>query len=172
MKTRHETPKYGLLFHASLVGQASAKSKGKIARVLAAKCALAVRCDALGDEQTPEVGEKAREAVEKRLRWLEGRSNTSAAKLGGSDRKKPFQKHERNPDVQFVAEQQRAGNDDVAVNPLKRERDEEAQPQKEQQKQVDESEAKRLKKEKKKAEKAEKKAKKAEKKEKKKKEKK
>jgi len=49
LKTKHETPKYGLIYHASLIGQASAKNKGKISRVLAAKCALGVRVDALGD---------------------------------------------------------------------------------------------------------------------------
>ncbi|MGYP000065027142 len=35
LKTRHETPKYGLIYHASLVGQAAQKHKGKISRVLA-----------------------------------------------------------------------------------------------------------------------------------------
>merc|ERR1719316_96933 len=30
LKTKHETPKYGLIFHASLVGQASMKNKGKV----------------------------------------------------------------------------------------------------------------------------------------------
>lgn len=49
LKTKHETPKYGLIYHASLIGQASTKNKGKISRVLAAKCALGVRVDALGD---------------------------------------------------------------------------------------------------------------------------
>ncbi len=49
LKTKHETPKYGLIYHASLIGQAPAKYKGKISRVLAAKCALGVRVDALGD---------------------------------------------------------------------------------------------------------------------------
>ena len=49
LKTKHETPKYGLIYHASLIGQASAKNKGKISRVLAAKCALGVRVDALSD---------------------------------------------------------------------------------------------------------------------------
>ena len=36
LKTKKETPKYGLIFHASLVGQAAPKLKGKISRVLAA----------------------------------------------------------------------------------------------------------------------------------------
>merc|ERR1712042_103448 len=47
LKTRQDTPKYGLIYHASLVGQAGAKSKGKISRMLAAKSSLAARYDAL-----------------------------------------------------------------------------------------------------------------------------
>merc|ERR1712025_700425 len=50
LKTKHDTPKYGLIYHASLIGQAQPKHKGKISRVLAAKCALSVRVDALGEE--------------------------------------------------------------------------------------------------------------------------
>jgi nucleolar protein 58 len=30
MKTKHDTPKYGLLYHASLVGQTNPKYKGKV----------------------------------------------------------------------------------------------------------------------------------------------
>jgi nucleolar protein 58 len=30
LKTKHATPKYGLIYHASLVGQSSAKNKGKV----------------------------------------------------------------------------------------------------------------------------------------------
>merc|ERR1712093_238457 len=49
LKTKHDTPKYGLIYHASLVGQATGKNKGKMARVLAAKAALGLRVDALSD---------------------------------------------------------------------------------------------------------------------------
>jgi nucleolar protein 58 len=49
LKTKHATPKYGMIYHASLVGQASGKNKGKIARQLAAKVALGVRVDALDE---------------------------------------------------------------------------------------------------------------------------
>ncbi|EPS70798.1 hypothetical protein M569_03961, partial [Genlisea aurea] len=49
LKTKHATPKYGLIYHASLVGQAAPKHKGKMSRSLAAKAALAIRYDALGD---------------------------------------------------------------------------------------------------------------------------
>ncbi|KAF2309521.1 hypothetical protein GH714_003571 [Hevea brasiliensis] len=56
LKTKHATPKYGLLFHASLVGQASSKLKGKISGSLAAKAALAIRYDALEDGQDNSMG--------------------------------------------------------------------------------------------------------------------
>lgn len=32
LKTKHDTPKYGLIYHASLVGGASTKNKGKVSR--------------------------------------------------------------------------------------------------------------------------------------------
>jgi nucleolar protein 58 len=48
IRTKKNTPKYGLLYQASFVGQAPTKIKGKISRALAAKCALCIRCDALG----------------------------------------------------------------------------------------------------------------------------
>lgn len=63
LKTKHATPKYGLLFHASLIGQASPKNKGKIARVLAAKCALAIRVDALGESAEAQIGLDSRAKV-------------------------------------------------------------------------------------------------------------
>ena len=30
LKTKHDTPKYGLIYHASLVGQTNPKNKGKV----------------------------------------------------------------------------------------------------------------------------------------------
>ena len=32
LKTKHDTPKYGLIYHASLVGQTNPKVKGKVSR--------------------------------------------------------------------------------------------------------------------------------------------
>ena len=63
LKTKHETPKYGLIYHASLIGQAPPKAKGKIARVLAAKCALSTRFDALGESADAEIGLEMRAKV-------------------------------------------------------------------------------------------------------------
>ena len=44
-----------------------------MSRVLANKCSLAIRVDALGDKDTPLIGPENREKVENRLRQLEGR---------------------------------------------------------------------------------------------------
>lgn len=45
MKTKGNTPKYGLLYHSSFIGRANGKDKGKISRNLANKCAIAARLD-------------------------------------------------------------------------------------------------------------------------------
>ncbi|XP_074482659.1 nucleolar protein 58 [Sebastes fasciatus] len=71
LKTRKDTPKYGLIYHASLVGQTSAKNKGKISRMLAAKAALAIRYDALGEDTNSDMGAENRAKLEARLRQLE-----------------------------------------------------------------------------------------------------
>uniref|UniRef100_A0A2P2M339 Nucleolar protein 58 n=2 Tax=Rhizophora mucronata TaxID=61149 RepID=A0A2P2M339_RHIMU len=86
LKTKHATPKYGLLYHASLVGQAGPKMKGKISRSLAAKAALAIRYDALGDGQDNSMGVENRLKLEARLRNLEGRELGRSA---GSAKGKP-----------------------------------------------------------------------------------
>jgi hypothetical protein len=39
LKTKHDTPKYGLIYHASLVGQAAPKNKGKVRALLASRLA-------------------------------------------------------------------------------------------------------------------------------------
>lgn len=63
LKTKHATPKYGLIFHASLIGHAAPKLKGKIARSLAAKTALAIWYDAFGDSQDNTLGLENRAKV-------------------------------------------------------------------------------------------------------------
>ena len=71
LKMREQTPKYGLIYHASVVGQSQQKYKGKISRVLAAKLSLCARVDALGDQTEPTVAIGHREYVEKKLRQFE-----------------------------------------------------------------------------------------------------
>lgn len=86
LKTKHATPKYGLIYHASLIGQAAPKFKGKISRSLAAKTALAIRCDALGDGQDNTMGLENRAKLEARLRGLEGKE---LGRFAGSAKGKP-----------------------------------------------------------------------------------
>lgn len=71
LKTKKDTPKYGLIYHATLVGQASLKNKGKISRSLAAKASLATRVDAFGEDATFEIGAEHKVKLEQRLRLLE-----------------------------------------------------------------------------------------------------
>ncbi|PBP18277.1 nucleolar protein [Diplocarpon rosae] len=87
LKTKHDTPKYGLIYHSSLVGQATGKNKGKIARMLAAKAAIGIRVDALSDwsaqgegkgdeiddEERSALGVMSRSKIERHLRGLEGK---------------------------------------------------------------------------------------------------
>ncbi|KAF4948669.1 hypothetical protein FSARC_13676 [Fusarium sarcochroum] len=80
LKTKHDTPKYGLIYHSSLIGQATGRNKGKIARMLSAKAALGLRVDALGDveddadeEERAILGLSNRIKLENQLRKLEGK---------------------------------------------------------------------------------------------------
>merc|ERR1739838_418045 len=74
LKTKKDTPKYGLIYHASLVSQGSAKNKGKMSRMLAAKASLACRHDALAEETSKDVGvaEKYLLHLHTQLNRLEG----------------------------------------------------------------------------------------------------
>ena len=76
LKTKHQTPKYGLIYHASIVGQANPKIKGKISRSLASKCALCVRVDALGENTEGEIGKKSKKILEGRIAALESGNST------------------------------------------------------------------------------------------------
>ncbi|KAK7264266.1 hypothetical protein RJT34_31872 [Clitoria ternatea] len=86
LKTKHATPKYGLIYHASLIGQAAPKFKGKLSRSLAAKTVLAIRYDALGESEDNTLGLESRAKLEARLRNLEGKELSRAA---GSAKGKP-----------------------------------------------------------------------------------
>merc|ERR1712168_327473 len=92
LKTKHDTPKYGLIYHASMVGQAGAKSKGKISRMLAAKSSLAARYDVLGEDVNTEMGIQNRAKIESRIRFLEEGGMTKISGTGKSASKQ--QKYE------------------------------------------------------------------------------
>lgn len=89
LKTKHETPKYGLIYHASLIGQSAPKFKGKISRVLAAKCSLAIRVDALSDSPDATIGIENRAKV----RYRTTRSMSCAPAIRGRTVQRKDLKH-------------------------------------------------------------------------------
>ncbi|RWS13011.1 hypothetical protein B4U79_05655 [Dinothrombium tinctorium] len=92
LKTKHDTPKYGLIYHAQLIGQSNSKLKGKMSRMLASKASLACRVDALGESTGNELGLEHRAKLESRLKMLE---EGTMRKISGSGKKKPkFEKFE------------------------------------------------------------------------------
>ena len=71
LKTKGNTPKYGLIFHSSFIGRAAAKNKGRISRYLANKCSIAARIDSFSERATSKFGERLRDQVEERLAFYE-----------------------------------------------------------------------------------------------------
>merc|ERR1719163_1813203 len=139
LKTKKDTPKYGLIYHASLIGQAQPKHKGKISRVLAAKCALSVRVDALGDTSEATIGLEDRVKVEERLRQLEGKASLKANK--GAKAKGKLEKYDAEPASGSYNEAA-----DVTLKSKKRKKEEEEEEE------AEEEEEEKKKKKKKKAE--------------------
>lgn len=97
LKTKKDTPKYGLIYHAQLIGQTSTKNKGKISRMLAAKASLATRVDALGEDGSFELGAEHKAKVEARLRLLE---EGNLRRISGTGKAKA--KFEKYHGVRFV----------------------------------------------------------------------
>lgn len=99
LKTKKDTPKYGLIYHSALVGQASTKNKGKISRSLAAKASLATRVDAFGEEATFDLGTDHRARLETRLRILE---EGNFKKLSGTGKvKAQFEKYQAKSEIKL-----------------------------------------------------------------------
>lgn len=71
LKTKGNTPKYGLLYHSSFIGRADPKHKGRISRFLANKCSIASRIDCYSDNPSAKFGEALRTQVEERLNFFE-----------------------------------------------------------------------------------------------------
>ncbi|CAF3835771.1 unnamed protein product [Rotaria sp. Silwood1] len=94
MKTKHDTPKYGLIYHASLVGQTSAKLKGKVSRMLAAKASLSIRVDALGEDTEASLGIEQRADLEKKFSILEQNATKRISGTGKMQAK--FEKYQKN----------------------------------------------------------------------------
>lgn len=125
LKTRGNTPKYGLIFHSSFIGRASAKNKGRISRYLANKCAIASRIDSFADEPCTKYGEKMREQVEERLAFYDSgvapRKNIDvmrecAAELAAGEKKKGKKRKADDDEVPKKKKKNKAGGDE----PLKK----------------------------------------------------
>ena len=71
LKTKGNTPKYGLIYHSTFIGRADAKNKGRISRYLANKCSIATRIDSFSEDPSKIYGEKLRDQVEERLKFYE-----------------------------------------------------------------------------------------------------
>lgn len=69
LKTKGNTPKYGLLFHSSFIGRAGTKNKGRVSRFLANKCSIASRIDNFSETPTTKFGEVLKQQVEERLEF-------------------------------------------------------------------------------------------------------
>jgi nucleolar protein 56 len=128
LKTKGNTPKYGLIFHSSFIGRAKARNKGRISRYLANKCSIASRIDAFMDGSTSSVfGQKMREQVEERLRFYEEgvapRKNSAAMAEamemaaaqgggGGSEKKKEKKKDKKEDKKEKEKKRERGDEED------------------------------------------------------------
>ena len=78
LKTKGNTPKYGLIYHSSFIGRAAQKNKGRISRFLANKCSIASRIDNFSEAPTTKFGDALRKQVEERLEFY--KSGTAPTK--------------------------------------------------------------------------------------------
>ncbi|CAH2105149.1 unnamed protein product [Euphydryas editha] len=116
LKTKKDTPKYGLIYHAQLVGQSSTKNKGKMSRMLAAKAALATRVDALGDDVSFDFGAEHKVKLENKLRLLE---EGNLRRISGTGKAKA--KFEKYHSKSEVFEYPVAADSTIGKKPIKRE---------------------------------------------------
>eukprot|EP01088_Endostelium_zonatum_P005734 TRINITY_DN175_c1_g1_i1.p1 TRINITY_DN175_c1_g1~~TRINITY_DN175_c1_g1_i1.p1 ORF type:complete len:505 (+),score=121.91 TRINITY_DN175_c1_g1_i1:84-1598(+) len=71
LKTRGNTPKYGLIYHSSFIARAGTKNKGRISRYLANKASIASRIDAFSESRSQVFGNKLQGQVEERLKFFD-----------------------------------------------------------------------------------------------------
>ena len=69
LKSKGNTPKYGLLYNSTFIGRAEPKCKGRISRYVANKCSIASRIDCFSESLTDKFGLEMKEQVEERLRF-------------------------------------------------------------------------------------------------------
>lgn len=67
LKTKGNTPKYGLIYHSSFIGKTPTRHKGRISRFLANKAAVASRIDNFSEMPSTRFGEALKKQVEDRI---------------------------------------------------------------------------------------------------------
>jgi len=137
LKTKGNTPKYGLIYHSSFIGRAGAKHKGRISRYLANKCSMASRIDSFSD--VPETGgisnvygQKLKEQVEERLEFYKTgaapKKNIDvmhAAMVAAGDDQPAESKKEKKAKKEKKVKKEKeepAAMEDVAPAPVKKEK--------------------------------------------------
>jgi nucleolar protein 56 len=70
LRSRGNTPKYGILFNSSYIGRAGLKDKGRISRYIANKCSIASRVDCFSETTSRVFGEMMKQQIEDRLTFL------------------------------------------------------------------------------------------------------
>ncbi|CAK7563501.1 MAG: Nucleolar protein 56 [Sporothrix epigloea] len=70
LKTKGNTPKYGLIYQSTFIGRSGPRHKGRISRYLANKCSIAARVDSFSEQPTSRFGEVMRQQLEERLEFF------------------------------------------------------------------------------------------------------
>ncbi|KAJ2884288.1 Nucleolar protein 56 [Coemansia aciculifera] len=157
LKTRGNTPKYGLIYNSTFIGRAGTKNKGRISRFLANKATIASRIDCYSDAPTTKFGEALRQQVEDRLNFYE----TGAQPSKNSETMEKVIKSladaddTMEEDVKPKASKKRSSTDDIEKVEKKKEKKEKSADKKESKK--EKTVEKEPKKEKKKSDKKDKK---------------
>lgn len=161
LKTKSNTPKYGLIFNSSFIGKAGSKNKGRISRYLANKCSIASRIDCFSEAGSSLFGERLKDQVEERLKFYETgavpRKNVDVMTEAMKEFKELTQSSAMDEDIVKASPKKRKA-DDMDVD--KSEDEDEDSPKKKEKKSKKEKKEKKEKKDKK--EKKEKKKKKSE----------
>ncbi|KAH7826497.1 putative nucleolar protein Nop56 [Monocercomonoides exilis] len=150
LKSRSNTPKYGLLFNSSFVQKAMAKNRGRISRVLANKCALASRIDSFADTPTSVYGEAMKEQIEDRLEFLKNGGKTlknSDVMRTAAEKAKEY--IARMASLESEKKEEEEDEDDIKVEKKKRKKEDVQESEEEEEKKEKKDKKKKDKKEKK-----------------------
>ena len=119
IKNKGDTPKYGFIYNSPLISRASPALKGKIARSLAAKLALASKIDTFkGVEDTSgDVGIAARRKLEERLQFMEAMNNQKKnPQRMKKHHFKPTYKYDEKQDISNYTKRQKTKEDKSSTN--------------------------------------------------------